>query len=249
MKVGDGQLPFASGSCALIPPLIPHQWVYNNSGGKVHYLMVAYEQQFVDLLISTFPEFRNSLEKEALPREALSFTESASLVIRKSLFHMIDASDSERLIEMLRLLLFVYNTQEHVTAGKAIQTQACLRRYQKALEIIMRTYMTNIKLEDIAREVGMTSNAFSTFFHRQAGITFSQYLINYRLNVAANLLRTTKKRISEIVYLCGFRDQPHFCRSFRKAFGVSPINFRNQTSENGVTITSKKLIMNSMHGG
>lgn len=90
----------------------------------------------------------------------------------------------------------------------------------------MRDYAKPIRLADIASEVGMSPCAFSTFFHRQAGETFSSYLVGYRLKVAAELLVSSERRILEIAALADFRDIPHFSKRFRAAYGLSPRAYR-----------------------
>ena len=57
-------------------------------------------------------------------------------------------------------------------------------------------------------------------------MTFTQFVIQYRLNTAATMLRDSHRQVSEICYTVGFNDLPHFVRAFTKAYGVSPTGYR-----------------------
>lgn len=83
-----------------------------------------------------------------------------------------------------------------------------------------------ISLEDIAAEVGMNRSAFCSYFKKCKGITFSQFVTQYRLNTACELLKHSQKQISEICFIVGFNDVPHFNRVFKKQKGISPKEYR-----------------------
>ncbi len=54
-----------------------------------------------------------------------------------------------------------------------------------------------------------------------------EYLISYRLNEAKKLLRSSELPITEICYECGFSDSSYFGKAFRKAYGLSPREYRS----------------------
>lgn len=94
----------------------------------------------------------------------------------------------------------------------------------------MAHYVHPITLDEIAKEVGMNRSAFCSYFKRCKGMTFSQFVTEYRLNTACELLKHSSKGVSEICYLVGFNDLPHFIRVFTKTIGISPSNIENNTS-------------------
>ena len=92
---------------------------------------------------------------------------------------------------------------------------------QQVSAYVMAHYVHPISLDDIASEVGMNRSAFCSWFKRCKGITFSQFVTQYRLNTACKLLKQSQKSISEIGYLVGFNDVV-----FAKEKGVSPGKYR-----------------------
>lgn len=230
--VGEDYRDFDSNTVALIGPGIAHRWKYDSndlsSDGRVSYSMVAFLPAFIDLLKNAFPELRNSLSGVDLKSAGFVFGSRASLKIRNSFDKLSNLGEVERLSEVISLINFAFLTRDRESAGQAIQVEAAVRRIQKAIEIVMRDYSQPISLSKVASEVGMHSSAFSSFFHKHRGETFGHFLSNYRLNVASDLLVKTQKQVSEICYLCGYRDLGHFSRMFREKYGLSPRAFRNK---------------------
>jgi len=93
--------------------------------------------------------------------------------------------------------------------------------------IIQNVYST-LRVEEIAKIIGINSNYLSRKFTEQEGTTISQFIIQTRLNVAQDLLRHSKMDIAEISeYLC-FSSQSHFGQLFKKEYGISPLQYKKQ---------------------
>ena len=133
-----------------------------------------------------------------------------------------------RLSGMLQLLPVIFTSSDHIFAGKPIRIEKDVRRMQQISAYVMKHYVHSISLDDIAAEVGMNRSAFCTYFKRYKGMTFSQFVTQYRLNTACELLKHSQKSISEICYIVGFNDLPHFNRVFRKNIGMSASQYRKQ---------------------
>ena len=227
---GDTLMPFAEGDVVLIPPSMPHYWKYDassaNADGEICYLMVAFSQELIDKCLSVFPEIRNILYGWTLTAEALKYGNESASRIRKTLTAMCGLDDFGQLIEMMKLLPVVFATADHVYIGKPIKIERDIRRMQKVAEYVMAHYVHDITLGDIASHIGMNRSAFCTFFKRNKGMTFSRFVLNYRLETARELLLASQKQISEICYGVGFNDLPHFTRAFKAKFGTSPSAYR-----------------------
>ncbi len=87
--------------------------------------------------------------------------------------------------------------------------------------------------------------AFCTFFKRNKGITFSQFITDFRLKMACSLLKNSQKHVSEICYAIGFNDLPHFIRVFTATYSMSPTKFRKQAKDNTTkNISQEKNLYN-----
>ncbi len=229
---GDTLQPFTTGDVALIPPSMHHQWDYAPSSadreGCIHYLMVAFAPSFVQQCVETFPELRNRMINVVFPTEARTFGMESSRIIRKTLSEMNRADELERLCIMLRLLPILFTATDYAFAGNPMRIERDVRRMQRICAYVMAHYVHPISLDEIAAEVGMNRSAFCSYFKRNKGMTFFQFVTQYRLNTACELLKHSQKSVSEICYLVGFNDFPHFIRVFTREKGMSPTQYRKK---------------------
>ena len=103
-----------------------------------------------------------------------------------------------------------------------------LTKLQKGVFFIHQNFRSGITLSDVAKTLNVTSSYMSKIFSDSLGITFKQYLNKIRYNYAMRLLMHSDMSVTEICYESGFNDYSNFSRNFKKKFGVSPGQFRNQ---------------------
>ena len=227
---GDTCQPFTAGDVALIPPSMLHRWEYApesaDTDGRIRYLMAAFDHSLVKRCMEAFPEVRNRLAGIPFPTDALKFGPESSRTIRQALSQMSGIDELGRLCTMFQLLSTVFTATDYTFAGKPVRIERDVRRMQQISTYVMAHYVHPISLDDIAAEVGMNRSAFCTYFKRHKGMTFLQFVTQYRLNTACGLLKHSQKSVSEICYLVGFCDLPHFIRVFTKEKGMSPGKYR-----------------------
>jgi AraC family transcriptional regulator len=83
-----------------------------------------------------------------------------------------------------------------------------------------------LDLDITAREVGLSSFHFLRLFRQVLGVTPHQYLIRSRLRRAARQLAGSERAITDIAFDVGFGDLSNFVRTFHRAAGISPREFR-----------------------
>lgn len=116
---------------------------------------------------------------------------------------MTAMDELERLSAMLRLLPTVFTSPDHTFAGRPMRIERDVRRMQQIAAYVMAHYVHAISLKEIAAEVGMNRSAFCSYFKRCKGMTFSQFVTQYRLNTACELLKHSQKQVSEIATWSG----------------------------------------------
>ncbi|WP_094550655.1 response regulator transcription factor [Petroclostridium xylanilyticum] len=101
----------------------------------------------------------------------------------------------------------------------------------KAIEYIESHYSEDISLKDISDYVNISPNYFSMVFKKETGVSFSNYLLNVRLEKSKELLRKGNIRIYEIAYSVGFNNDQYFNRVFKDKYGITPLMYRKQKSK------------------
>ncbi len=97
---------------------------------------------------------------------------------------------------------------------------------QIAVQYLRNHFRESPALVDIASMVGYNPEYFSALFHRKMGSTYSDYLMELKLNNARSILLNTDSNIEYIGLQCGFNSYSSFLRAFRQKHGLSPGEFR-----------------------
>ncbi|MGO4494817.1 response regulator [Paenibacillus sp. 2RAB27] len=84
-----------------------------------------------------------------------------------------------------------------------------------------------ITLAEVADLIGVSPSYFSTLFRRMTGETFVSYRMNKRMEKAKDMLAIPHMRTFDIAIEVGYEDYPHFTKTFKKIYGVSPSEYRN----------------------
>ncbi|MEC6747984.1 AraC family transcriptional regulator [Marinilactibacillus sp. XAAS-LB27] len=95
-------------------------------------------------------------------------------------------------------------------------------------EKIHEAYDEDISLDTISEELNYNPNYLSSIFKKETGITFSDYLIDYRLTKAKDWLSETELTVKEIAEKLKYGNSQNFIRSFKKREQLTPGQYRKQ---------------------
>ena len=92
---------------------------------------------------------------------------------------------------------------------------------------IESSYFLPLTIEKLSRQVFVTPQYLSRLFRRYLNCSAYEYLTSYRLSKAKELLITAPRlEVQEVARRTGFADSSHFIAVFKKAVGVTPLEFR-----------------------
>ncbi|MDO5317142.1 MAG: AraC family transcriptional regulator [bacterium] len=97
---------------------------------------------------------------------------------------------------------------------------------QKAVSHIDAHFRERLSLADLARISGMSTTTFRRVFAQVMEMTPGDYIATIRINRARKLLTTTDMKIFDIAFECGFYDQSHFIRTFKRLRKQTPAQYR-----------------------
>ncbi|NIQ97090.1 MAG: helix-turn-helix domain-containing protein [Desulfuromonadales bacterium] len=97
---------------------------------------------------------------------------------------------------------------------------------QRVLRYIGENLAAPIRLDDAAREAGMSTSCFERYLKKQTGMTFVACVNSLRIARAKELLQADSTPILQVALACGFNNQSHFNRVFRKMTGTTPGAYR-----------------------
>jgi AraC-like DNA-binding protein/mannose-6-phosphate isomerase-like protein (cupin superfamily) len=96
----------------------------------------------------------------------------------------------------------------------------------KVIEYIEKNYSRNISINKLAYYVGLDRSYLTFVFKEVLNIPPKQFLMEYRINKASELIRNTEFSIGDIARSVGYDDQLAFSKVFKKIKGSAPSNYR-----------------------
>ncbi len=150
--------------------------------------------------------------------------------------HFEDAFTIRRLLEMMIVEYATphENTQEVLKPLTLALLMQVARQYSKSnpskkastlseqIVQYMGTHIDTVTLNGIAQHYNYHPNYISTLLPKELGKTFSEILLELRMERAVDLLKGTPLPISEIALLLGYGNNSNFYKAFRAYYGVSP---------------------------
>jgi pimeloyl-ACP methyl ester carboxylesterase/AraC-like DNA-binding protein len=101
----------------------------------------------------------------------------------------------------------------------------------KALAVIHSRFAEDLDLEFLAREAGVSRSVLGERFVDLLGESPMRYCGQWRMRVAADMLRDGKHSCAAVAYSVGFNSEAAFNRAFKREYGVPPITWKRRISE------------------
>jgi len=229
-RIGDREEPFSRGEVVLIPPEIPHCWHFDGGDldpqGRIANITLIFSDELLEKCVMAFPEFKGAIHIVQNIRMAIRLDKDKSLRIVPVLKEMSQLDSARKVVSFMSILLILSSSGTDCIVGSKQNEDKEKKRIDKIKTYVTCNAVRDISLDDIAKHVGMNRSSFCVFFKRVFRKTFFEYLNEYRIFLACQLLAQGKMTISEVCFQSGFNGVPYFSRVFRKVMGASPKNYR-----------------------
>ena len=119
----------------------------------------------------------------------------------------------------------------HCPAGEcrtSQQEQVAAERMRRMLHFVEEHYPEELTVERIADSVALSESACLRSFRQLLGTTPIQYVKQYRIEKAAELLLSTSMKTGEVGVECGFADTSYFTKTFREMKNCTPKEYRRR---------------------
>ena len=110
---------------------------------------------------------------------------------------------------------------------------------ETAIKHLRNNYQEEITTEELAKMCYISPSHLSRIFKKETGKTISQYLADYRINLAKKLLVELELSIEKIAFSVGYQDTSYFGKKFKTIVGMTPRQYQQQARN---TILSEHLI-------
>lgn len=125
--------------------------------------------------------------------------------------------------ELFKPLLSVLNAfHDRASAGRYAYIHRAIAYIQQHLD-------RHLTLQQVAGFVHVNPNHFSEMFKKETGQSYMEYVTRERMQRAANILLTTRKKISEVAGEAGYEDIKYFSQQFKRVMGCTPSEYRQMS--------------------
>lgn len=99
-------------------------------------------------------------------------------------------------------------------------------------QFVADNYMKKLTVPETAKKVFMSNGHFCRFFKKEVGVSFMSFVNIYRISQAEEMLKNTRRSISEIAFLTGFGSISQFNRMFKNIKNVLAKEIRTTALRN-----------------
>lgn len=99
---------------------------------------------------------------------------------------------------------------------------------KEIISYVQQNFKKKISLKEFGEQFHLSEKYISRYFKEHFHITLSQYITHLRLEYAKQLLQDTDTPVTEIAMQSGYQNVSYFIRSFKKAYGVSPLKYKKK---------------------
>jgi AraC-like DNA-binding protein len=213
---------------SLIPPNKPYGISWSGAAGKI--VCCQIHSRFVEDVLRLTGSVGSGLRSVPAPRFVINRrVDSLCQLLMEETEQGCPSGRPyfEHLATALMIAVILQIDQRIPDVGNADAQQ---RRIQRAVALMETNFASKLTVDLLARASGLSAYHFSRLFHSVVGFSPHQYLLRCRLQHAKALLLKAGEgcTLIEVAAECGFADQAHLARHFRRAYGVSPSDFRKK---------------------
>ncbi|WP_053207540.1 AraC family transcriptional regulator [Jiangella muralis] len=224
---GDGIEPYDPGQLTLLGAGVPHAFV-SAAPGDNEAVVIHFRADFLGPGLFDVPEFAAVGGLLDAAGRGLELPAPDDLVRRiVALTEQPGAGGTLGLLDVLVRLADGAPGRPLASAGYRSPDRPDSRhRMDVVFGYLHERYGEPIALDDVAAVAHLSPAAFSRFFRRATGRTFTAYLTELRVGAACRLLSESDRAVADIAASCGFGNLSNFNRRFRELKAMTPREYR-----------------------
>jgi len=228
------------GDIVWIPPYIDHKTRPNNLERHKRLLFYIMPQFFEDCLKDDkelYDFFHYYRIIRTTPRDVKLFRRFSNLLLEEHFENENNDSMSDTIIRGLFISLLAHLKriyEQNLEQSNELQPKgeySTSYTLNMLISYINTNFSSELTLASLAEQVNMNPVYISSLFKKNFGFTFKDYLLKLRIDKATQLLKNTSATVESIAFECGFSSINHFCKTFKRLVGMSPLMFRNLDKE------------------
>ncbi|MEO0573480.1 MAG: AraC family transcriptional regulator [Bacteroidota bacterium] len=226
LRIGNKVHSYSNGTLVLLGGNIPHSDFGNKQFKNGKEVVVQFSREFVDGKLSHFPELSSIKKFIHSSKYVLIFASTIKSHLSHQFERFTTLNHQEKLINLFSILSYL-STQENYIQ---LFNQDLIHEFREKESYRLRDifdflnmhYHLKITTHEISARVGLTPNSFSRFFKKMTNRTFVDFLNEFRVRKAIDIMNEDETTINEAMYKSGFRSPSYFAKQFFKYQNMTP---------------------------
>lgn len=221
---------YEDGDLIFLGPNLPHYGFCNELKEKHIEIVVQLKEDFLGKEFLTKPEMAGIQQLFERAKAGLSLSSKTKHSIGKRLIELSEMDNFKKRVHLLDILQMMADSTEFKSLGaKGIRLEVNTQdeeRMNTIYQYIQKHFQETINLKDIAQEVNMTVPAFCRYFKKLTHSTFTQFLNEFKISYACQLLEKPELSILGVSLESGFNNLSHFNKQFKEVTNMTPSEYR-----------------------
>ncbi|MBS1523088.1 MAG: helix-turn-helix domain-containing protein [Bacteroidetes bacterium] len=227
--VGSHISGYTQSDLVFIGSNIPHLNFDYRLRSDYHQVVIQLREDFLGSAISLAPEFSTIQQLFKKASSGVAFGADTKALVVEKLKQLHQLSSFQQLMELIGIFQILANAKDFdLLNDDDMSIQFFLKdkiRMGAIYEYIDANYNRKPDVNVVAEKVHLTTPAFCRYFKRQTNMTFTDFVNQYRIDMAKNHLMQDRN-ITETCYAVGFESLSYFNKLFNKIVGQNPSDFK-----------------------
>lgn len=228
--IGDHISRYEDGDLVFIGPNIPHLNFDYGVKTTCETIVIQLKEDFLGKEFLLVPELASIKQLFELSKFGLSFDIETKKNVGERLKKLLTLSGFDQLMELLQIFRILSISNKHVLNSRPLASGSIKKdhgRIEKIYEYIETNYQDKPDVNELASVCNLSTAAFCRYFKKITGMTFTDFLNQYRITQAKKLL-LQQHSVTEACFESGFDNLSYFNKTFKKLTGENPSFFKKK---------------------
>ncbi len=229
--VGEHMSSFHQSDLVLIGPNIPHLNFDYGATSPYQKRVIHFREHFMAAENGSTPELTGIRRLLEEAQHGVAFGRATKSVVREQLLQLHEHTKFDQFLGVLAILQCLSAADDRVLLHEHPVANSHTHKDHHRLSLIYAFVEDHfdraIDNHEVAALCHLSPEAFCRYFKRMTRLTFTQFVNQYRIGRAKQLL-LLDNNVSETCFSCGFDSLSYFSRTFKKIVGESPVQYKTR---------------------
>lgn len=199
---------------------------------KAEAIVLHFDEAFLGDSFFKIPEMKEVQQLFKDVRTGLKIEGESKAQVKAILEHLNQSSPVKQITDILSLLDILAHSNEVSNLSASLPSNTFnysdAEKLDRVLCYAMDHYKEKIPLEKIAEVAHMTTSAFCRYFKLRTKRSFSEFILELRIQNASSLLLNSDYTVEQVALECGFESSSYFYRVFKKVKKETPSSYQKR---------------------